>query len=276
MRSICIRVRAREHLLVLNFHHAVFDAWSLGLLLRELNEFYTDDRAPSKAPFQYSDYIAWQSEWLAGAEAARQRAYWSEQLAGELPPLRLKQESMRREAGPRGRLQELRFDSELCRAIGRLAQEQATTPFVVVLAAFFATLHRQAGQDQIVVGVPVAGRCFSESDTIVGCLTNTVALRMQFRDGIRFVDLAAETSRLLGEALSNQELPFDHVVDAIAAPRSSKVNPVFQAMFVMQSTPRDAELKLDGMETDEIIIHSGNVFLVVLSCRPELAATACR
>ncbi|MGR9556457.1 amino acid adenylation domain-containing protein (plasmid) [Rhizobium leguminosarum] len=257
MRSTCVQVRPREHLLVLNFHHAIFDAWSLGLVLREVSELYSGGCAPAlPPPFQYVDHVAWQSEWLAGEEAVRQRAYWTKQLAGELPPLRLSREDTRFESGNRGGLQPLHLDDDLCQGIGRLAQTHDTTPFVVVLAAFVAALHRQSLQDQVIVGVPVAGRSSAETEGIVGCLTNTVALRVRLQTGLRFTQLILQVSQSLGEALSNQMLPFDHVVDAVA-PSRAKDNPVFQAMFVMQSTPIDAEFRLDGLEIEEVIIHSG-------------------
>ena len=258
---------AREHLLLLNFHHSVFDAWSLGVFWRELGALYGNRHAALPAPaFQYADYAAWQTEWLRGAEAERQRRFWAGRLAGELPPLLL--EPAAAAAGSEdfsGAIHSLRFDRELCQAVRRVARDRSTTDFVIVLAAFVAVLRRYTLQDELVVGVPVAGRGLRESEGIIGCLTNTVALRVRLRQGLRFSELVDDTAQALAEALSNQDLPFDHVVDALAPERAAEGNPIFQAMFVMQSTPMDGALAMAGLEIEEAVVHSGTA-KVDLTC----------
>jgi amino acid adenylation domain-containing protein len=262
LRVICVRVGAEEHLLAFIFHHAAFDAWSLGIFYSELSAFYGGDTyggAPlAESPLQYGDYSDWQREWLAGPAAQAQRTYWREKLSSPLPVLQLDYAS----ASPTqrtyaGSARNLKLDDALRERITAFAESQGTTVFVVLLSAFLATLHRYSLQDDIVVGVPVACRTFTETEGIIGHVLNTLALRSSIPARLRFSELVEQTSENFFEALANQELPFDQVVNSLEFARETASSPVFQAMLVMQNTPVEAAFRLGGLELESVPLHTG-------------------
>lgn len=256
-RSSCIRVAADDWLLLLNVHHAMFDVWSLAIFWRELRALYAG-LSLSPVAFQYGDYSQWQGEWLQSEEATAQQAFWRDQLAGDLPLLSLNRR-MRGDGStfPRGAIENLLLDREVRREVSGLARRSGTTEFAVLLTAFLTTLYRYTRQEQIIVGVPVACRSRAETEGVIGYFTNTVALRLFFSPGLTFAALLAETSKAVSEAMTRQELPFDSVVDSLVLSRQAQTSPVFQAIFVFQDTPVDEAPALQGLDIEEVVVHSG-------------------
>ncbi|MEU9479458.1 amino acid adenylation domain-containing protein [Streptomyces sp. NPDC048191] len=257
LRSACFRVGAEEHLWLLDVHHAVFDAWSLAVFWREFAALYTGRPLPEPTT-RYADYCAWQERWLRGAEADEQRAYWRAQLAGGPPPV---PPGSRRAAGGRlgteGFAVELPPDAVDPAAVERVGRACGTTAFAVLLAAFFAALRRTGGVEEAVVGVPVACRNRPGTEDLIGYLVNTVPLRMRFTERMRFGELIARTDQVLAEALTHQDLPFADVVEGLARRGGTGGNPLFQAMFALQSTPLDDFGGIEGLDIAEQFVHSG-------------------
>ncbi|MEP7245588.1 MAG: amino acid adenylation domain-containing protein [Gammaproteobacteria bacterium] len=258
LRSVCIQISDGETLWFVNFHHSMWDAWSLAVVWRELMMLYAGAQELPALPFQYADYAQWQREWLASKEAEADRAFWRQQLAGDLPLLQLGRlavpEPLR---STRGAMELCPFDSATARATRAAAERHGTTEFVILLSAFLATLHRLTRQDQIVIGVPVACRSRPETEGIVGFLANTLPLRIVFPPRTGFCHLVEQTAQCLTAALAHQELPFDQIVDTVESARQGSRNPIFQAMFVMQTTPLDEMQRLGEAAAEEVIIHSG-------------------
>lgn len=272
LRSTCYRVDAEEHLWLLNVHHTVFDAWSLAVFWRELVAFYAGKSLPEPA-VQYTDYVVWQERWLRGAEAQEQRSFWSARLAGAPPAAEV---GTRREGdgriGTDGFALPLPGDALDAAALDELARTCGTTPFVVLLAAFFAALHRTAEAREVVVGVPVACRNRPGTEDLVGYLVNMVALRMPFTEGMTFRELVAGTDEVLAEALTRQELPFADAVEGAGQSAAAGQNPLFQAIFALQSTPLDDSGAIEGLEISEVFVHSGTA-KVALSWAARQTAT---
>ncbi|SER01626.1 amino acid adenylation domain-containing protein [Lentzea xinjiangensis] len=255
LRSACFRVGAEESLWLLNVHHAVFDAWSLAVFWRELGALY-DGRSLPEPATQYADYSAWQERWLGSAEADGQRAYWRARLAGD--------PAVAEPGSPgSGRVATEGFALELARgavdpaAVEGLAHAAGTTAFSVLLAAFVATLCRTGGADEAVVGVPVACRNRPGTEDLIGYLVNTVAVRVRCPAGTSFRELVARTDEAVAEALTHQELPFADAVEALGRRGGPGENPLFQAMFSLQSTPVDSFGDIDGLEIAEQFVHTG-------------------
>jgi amino acid adenylation domain-containing protein len=259
LRSTCYRVGAQEHLWLLNVHHAVFDAWSLAVFWRELAALYTGQPLGEPA-VQYSDYVVWQERWLRGAEAQEQRSSWRARLAGAPAAAEV---GSRREGAGAGRIGTDGFALPLPAdcvdpvALDRLARSCRTTAFAVLLAAFFTALHRSSGAPEVVVGVPVACRNRPGTEDLIGYLVNTVALRMRFTEGMSFRELVARTDEVLAEALTHQELPFADAVEGAGRGADAGRNPLFQAIFSLQSTPLDESAGIEGLEISEVFVHSG-------------------
>ncbi|MGH3939862.1 MAG: amino acid adenylation domain-containing protein [Pseudonocardiaceae bacterium] len=256
LRSSCFRLDEQECLWLLNVHHAVFDAWSLGVFWRELTALYAGRSLPDVRT-QYADYSAWQERWLHGQEAGEQRAYWRARLAGDVPAIELgSRHPASGRVGSEGFALELPSDAFDPAAVERLARGCGTTPFVVLLAAFCMTLRRTSGGDEVVVGVPVACRNRPDTEDLIGYLVNTVALRMRFSAGMLFRNVIARADEALAEALTHQELPFADAVDGVARSARPGENPLFQAMFTFQSTPLDGLDGIEGLDIVEQFVHS--------------------
>lgn len=260
LRSACFRIGAEEHLWLFNVHHAVFDAWSLGVFRRELAALYTGRPLPEPAT-QYGDYAAWQERWLRGAEAEGQRAYWRTRLAGDLPSIDL---GIRRATGVPGGTGgfaiELAPDAVAPAAVERVARAYGSTAFAVLLAAFFTALRRTSGVDEAVVGVPMACRNRPGTEDMIGYLVNTVPVRVRFTAGMRFGELVEQTDAALAEAVTNQELP---LADVVGAARRGGGEPLFQAIFALQSTPVDGSGDIPGLDIAEQFVHTGTAKFAV-------------
>jgi amino acid adenylation domain-containing protein len=268
LRSCCYQVDAGTRLWLLDVHHSAFDAWSLGVFQREFAALYEGRELPPPA-VGYADYVAWQERWLGTEEAAEQRRYWTARLGGAAPTL--EPGRPRGVDGPNGFSIPLDLTDVHPADIERVARACGSTSFAVLLAGFLATLHRMAGgAEDVVVGVPMAGRGRPGTEELIGYLVNTVPLRMRFTAGMCLRELVERTDAALAEALSRQDLPFSDMVGALSPGRGGGENPVFQAMFVLQSTPVDGG-GIEGLRVSEQLIHSGTA-KVALTCTLRLDA----
>src|SRR5205807_6513619 len=176
-RASLLRLAAQGHVLLLTMHHIISDGWSLGVLWRELSALYAVFAASKPSPLpdlpiQYADFAVWQREWLQGEVLAKQLSYWREQLE-ELPMLRLPTDHPR-PAVPNfaGGCEVAKVGPELTAALKTLSQQEGVTLFMLVLAAFKVLLVRYTGQEDIVVGAPVANRNRAEIEGLIGFFVN--------------------------------------------------------------------------------------------------------
>lgn len=187
LRVCLVRLAEDEHVLLLTLHHIVADGWSMNVLIDEFSRLYAQcvaGQAPQlpPLPIQYADYALWQRSWLEAGELQRQLDYWTAQLGDEQPVLELPTD-FPRPAAPsyRGVRLEFAIDPALAMGLRTLAQQQGVTLFMVLLASFQALLHRYTGQQDIRVGMPVAGRGKAETEGLIGLFVNTQVLRAQPR-----------------------------------------------------------------------------------------------
>ena len=233
-RCVLYRLDQAEHILLLVIHHIIFDGWSKGVLDRELSAIYQalqEGRPPAlpELPFQYADYAAWQRQRMAALEP--QLNYWKQKLAAPLARLELPYDQPQRaEEEARASSQFLLLPDELSQAVLSLAKEEAATPFAVLLAAFELLLYRLSGQEDVVLGVPVAGRQHPELENLIGLFLNTLVLRADLSGNPPFTELLARTSRTLLEAYENQEFPFERLVEELHPERSLHRNPLFDVL----------------------------------------------
>lgn len=257
LRSSAFQIDDDEWLWLLNVHHTVFDAWSLGVFWRELTVLYQGGSLPD-VTVHYADYAMWQQRWLQGPEAAAQRSYWRAKLTDAPPPPELgAAQAAEARVGTDGFALQLPPGVLDAAAVERVALDCRSTPFVVLLAGFLITLRRATGTDDLVIGVPVACRNRPGTENLIGYLVNTVALRAQLAGTQSFRDVIADADAAMAEALTNQELPFADVVDAAARGARAGANPIFRAMFAFQSTPLDGLDGIAGLSITEHFVHSG-------------------
>ncbi|MEX5711745.1 amino acid adenylation domain-containing protein [Parafrankia sp. FMc6] len=268
LRSVCVRVGADRWLFLLNVHHAVFDAWSSGVFVRDLSASYAgSELAPAAG--RYTHHVAWQRAWLRSAQAQRQRSFWRDHLGGPVPALSLDPDApgaRRPGANPaRGDIEPVRLPARLRRGVAGLARRLGTTEFVVLFAGFAALLHRHTLQEEIIVGVPAACRDAAGAEDVIGYFANTLPVRVGLTGNMAFSAVVAEAARASATALAWRQLPFDEIVSALAIARRDGRDPLLQAMFVMQATPVDGLPRFAGTAVEEVVVHTGTA-KVDLTC----------
>ncbi|HEX2252153.1 MAG TPA: condensation domain-containing protein, partial [Thermoanaerobaculia bacterium] len=253
VRFLLVRLAPAEHAFLLTLHHAVADAWSLGVLVRDLAELYAADvegRAPvlPVLPVQYGDVSRWQRRRLRGAALDELIGYWRRRLAGAPPVVALPTDRPRpQEPVHRGAMRPLVIPGELATALRTLAHGEGVTLFMLLLAAFDALLHSYSGAEDVVVGSNVAGRTRSELEEMVGFFVNMLVLRVDLSGDPTFQALLRRVRDVTLGAYAHQELPFDKLVDELRVERDPRVHPLFQAVFTLQNTPLP-DLRLPGLE----------------------------
>src|SRR5450631_1264723 len=252
-----VRLAADDHVLTVVIHHIASDGWSTGVLLREIGAFYgafvAGHPSPLPAlPVQYADYAAWQRAWLSGDRLERQLEYWKGRLAGAPAALELPTDRARPSVQSfRGGRVPIALTAELTAKLRALARSQGATLFMVLLAAFQAVLWRWSGQDDIVVGTPIAGRTRREVEGLIGLFVNTLSLRMQLGGDPSFRELVRRAREVALGAYAHQDLPFEKVVEALQPARDMSRHPLFQTLFALQNVPQE-QLELSGLTLTRI------------------------
>jgi hypothetical protein len=243
LRCTLVRMREAEHVVLLEMHHIITDGWSNRVLLREVSELYGAFSAgrPSplpELPIQYADFAIWQRQWLTGVVLERLLSYWKKQLGGRLPVLSLPTDYLRPPVQTsNGAAQCLVMPRELNDALKELSRREGVTLFMTLLAAFLTLLYRYSGQEEIVVGSPVANRNRSETERLVGFFVNTLALRADLSGNPRFRDLLARVREVTTSAYAHQEMPFEKLVDLLQPERDLSRQAVHQVMFGLHNYP---------------------------------------
>ena len=277
-RARLYRISADHHLFLLHLHHIVTDGWSNGVLLGELAALYAAFSRGLPSPLaepelQYADYAEWQREHLAGGALERQLAWWKDALAGAPSLLELPTDRPRPAVqSGHGALHRFDLAPALTEAVSTLARAEGATPFMVLLAAFQAFLGRWSRQDDVVVGTPVANRTRPETKGVVGFFVGTLPLRADLHGDPSFRALLRQVRETALGAFARGDLPFERLVDELKAPRSAAHSPVFQAMFVLQNTPR-AALDFGGVTAEPVEMESTHApFDLTLGLRARGAA----
>ncbi len=256
-RATLLRIAAEDYLLLLTMHHIVSDIWSLGVLVREIVALYGAEvrGEPSPLPaltLQYADFAIWQRRWLEGEVLESQMAYWREQLAGA-PPLVLPLDRARpRTASNAGAMLNLRVPAATTAGIRSLARAEGASLFMVLLAAFKAVLHRYSGQEDIVVGSPIANRNREQIEPLIGFFVNTLALRTDLGGDPTLQALIRQVRETCFGAYAHQDLPFEKLVPELDPERDLSRNPIVQVMFAVQNAP-GGSWELPGLEVEQMV-----------------------
>jgi len=252
LHAVLLRRGPESHRLLLTVHHVAADAWSLGLLIRELGELYAAgvEARPSPLPelsVQYADYAVWQRERLRGERLEELLRYWRERLTPRPPVLELPTDRPRPPVrSPRGARRPVRFDAAAVDAMRRLGGATGTTLFMAVLAVFQAVLARHAGQDDVAVGTAVADRPDPALEGVIGLFLNLLVLRGDLSGDPTFRALLLRVRETALGALAHAELPFEQLVEALQPERDLSRGPLFQVLFTLRSEPLP-ELVLPGL-----------------------------
>ncbi len=241
-RATLIQLGKEESFLIITMHHIITDRWSLGILAREIRSLYRaySEDSPSplpELPIQYADFAYSQRKWLEGDVLESQLNYWKQKLAGvqllQLPADRTRPAIQTYRGGKKG----LRLSKDLTEELNQLSQSHGVTLFMTLLAAFKVLLCRYTGQTDFAVGSPIANRNRTEVEGLIGFFVNTLVLRTDLSGNPHFLDLLANVKETVLGALSNQDTPFEKLVEAINPKRDMSNSPLFQVMFTFQNVP---------------------------------------
>ncbi|MBY0125172.1 plipastatin non-ribosomal peptide synthetase PpsC [Bacillus subtilis] len=239
-RAQIVKVSDERHLLLVDMHHIISDGVSVNILIQEFGELYNNRKLPALR-IQYKDYAVWQEGFKTGDAYKTQEAYWLKQLEGELPVLDLPADHARPPVRSfAGDKVSFTLEPEVASGLHKLARENGSTLYMVLLAAYTAFLSRLSGQEDIIVGSPIAGRPHKDLEPILGMFVNTLALRTRPEGGKPFVQYLQEVRETALEAFEHQDYPFEELVDKLELTRDMSRNPLFDVMFVLQNMDQES------------------------------------
>ena len=261
LRALLLKLSHNKHVF-LTIHHLIADAWSIGILFDELSIFYDMYSAGKSSelpelPVQYADFAVWQRQWLQGKALESQISYWKQQLGDNLSVVELPTDHPRPVRQTfRGARRVIVLPEFLTAAIKDLSRRESVTLFMTLLAAFKTLLYRYSGQEAIVVGSPIAGRNRAEVENLIGLFVNTLVLRTDFSGNPSFRELLRRVRTVCLGAYAHQDLPFEKLVEELQPERDLSRNPLFQVMFVLQSTPVSV-INFTGLTARRFEVDSG-------------------
>src|SRR5581483_10496451 len=260
VRASLLRLRDDEHVLLLTLHHIVFDGWSRAILVRELAALYDafSQGKPSplaEMPLQYTDFAVWQNEQLQGKRVEKQLSYWREQLQGAPQSLDLPTDRPRPAVSTFDGASHLApLPKALTDALTSLGRTQGSTLFMMLLAGFQVLLARYSGQEDMVVGSPIANRNRAEIENLIGFFVNTLLIRTDLSGDPSFRELLKRVREVSLGAYAHQDLPFEKLVEELQPERSLSHNPLFQVMFSLRNVPTQmfelSGLKIEFLQTE--------------------------
>ena len=259
LRATLLRLGDEDHVLCLDVHHVVSDGWSMEVLVREVSALYgafsrggePAARLP-ELPVQYADYAVWQRAWLSGGALEAQIGYWRERLAGAPPLLELPADRPRAPGqSPLAGSHRFSLPPELSGRLRELSRRQGATLFMTLLAGWQALLSRYSGQDDVVVGSPIAGRNRRETEGLIGFFVNMLALRADLAGDPTWTELIGRARETALGAYAHQDLPFERLVEELGVERSLTRSPVFQVVFALNRAGGEGErLRLGDLAVD--------------------------
>ncbi|HEX8286907.1 MAG TPA: amino acid adenylation domain-containing protein, partial [Pyrinomonadaceae bacterium] len=259
-KVILVKVAEQKNFLLVMMHHIVSDGWSMGIFWKEFTAFYKDfseGKTPElpRPSIQFGDYSVWSREELE-KDAARQIEFWQKQLEGAPALLELPADRPRPAVQSFRGAQEISvLPAELREGLKKLSQRENSTLFMTLLTGFNILLTRYTGQEDLVIGSPIAGRNRTETENIIGFFVNTIALRSNVSGDPTFRELLSRVKTTTLEAFSHQELPFEKIVAAVRPERSLSYNPIFQVAFALQPNS-ESSMKIPGLEVRPLKLGS--------------------
>lgn len=243
LRARLLRLGEDDHVLQVVVHHIACDVWSTDILDRDLWTFYRaavegSGAEPAPLPVQYGDFAHWQRSWLSPREMEQRLGWWRKFLADAPPILELPTDRARPDvASYRGAAELLLIGPETVTGLRRLAERTSTTLFMVLLAAFQAVIARWSGQQDMLIGVPVAGRPKPDLENLIGFFVNTLPVRCTLEGDPSFADLLSRVRQSVLGALAHQDVPFEALVEDLAPERDLSRSPLVQVVFQLMTTP---------------------------------------
>ncbi len=252
LRVKLLRLSATSHIFLLNMHHIISDGWSIGVVIQELSVLYEAYAKGKRSPLpdlaiQYGDFAHWQRRWLSGERLHEQLTYWEKQLADAPPLLQLPTDRPRPSVQSfEGAEYAFALPKRLADDVKALSRKHGVTLFMTLQAAFAILLYRYSGEQDILVGTPIANRNRAEIEPLIGFFVNILVLRTSFQNNPTFDQLLKQVQKMALDAYKHQELPFELLVERLRPERTLSHNPLFQVVFALENVPNE-ELSLGGL-----------------------------
>lgn len=245
MRVGLIELQQERHVLLVDLHHIIADGLSINILMTELSQLYKGDEF-SPLRIQYKDYAEWQQTQLQSDEMKKQEKYWLDVFSGEIPLLDLPTDYERPEIlSNEGDLFEIAMEEELFTDFRKMEVLTGTTLYMIILAAYTILLSKYSGQEDIIVGTPIAGRTHAELEPVMGMFVNTLAIRNYPEGEKTFTEYLLEVKEHMLSAYENQDYPFEELIERVHITKDVRRNPLFDTMFVLQNTEA-SEIQMEG------------------------------
>lgn len=257
-----VKLDENQYALISCIHHIIFDGVSSGIFVNELLGAYQTFVKGAKPefpelPLQYADYAVWQRNTVKEERLEAQLNYWREKIGTQMPQLELPYDYSRPKVQSfRGGRLFFQIEEEKTQALRQLAQSEGATLFMVLLAAFKVLLSRYAGQQDIIVGSPIAGRQNSQLEPVVGFFVNHLALRTSVEGEPSFREVLRRVVTTTLDAYANQDLPFDRLVEEIQPTRDASRNPIYQTQFLLNNHPTPGK-DVDDLDLFLISVEQG-------------------
>jgi amino acid adenylation domain-containing protein len=252
LRVKVLKLEEERHVALFNLHHIIGDAWSMGLLVREVGLLYEamsrGQRSPLPEPeIQYADYAVWQREYLGGGALEREVRYWKEQLKGAAV-MDLPADHARPAVSTyRGGRERVEIDKKLSDSLRLLSQREGASLFMALMAAFKALLMRYSGEEDVSVGTAITNRTRRGVAGLIGFFVNTLVMRTDLSGNPSFRELIRRERKVALEAYAHQEAPFEKVVEEINPDRNLSRSPLFAVMMVLEDA-RGKDLEIKGLK----------------------------
>jgi amino acid adenylation domain-containing protein/FkbH-like protein/non-ribosomal peptide synthase protein (TIGR01720 family)/FkbM family methyltransferase len=268
LRVTLVQFKPESSALLLTMHHIISDGWSMGVLIKELSSLYQGflfghGSVLPKLPIQYADFTIWQRQWLQGENQGfitiqNQINYWKQQLAAAPPLLELPTDRPRPSVQTfRGGCLSFQIDERLTASLKELSHKSATTLFMTLMAAYVTLLFRHSGQNDILVGTPIASRNYQELEGLIGFFVNTLVMRTRLEGNPSFEELLKQVRSVCTNAYANQDVPFEQIIETLQIERSLSHSPLFQVMFVLQNVAME-ELETPGLKISPLSLDNVN------------------
>jgi amino acid adenylation domain-containing protein len=283
LRVTLVRLAEEEHVVLLTMHHIVSDGWSMSILIREVAALYEAYIEGGESPLaemeiQYGDFAVWQREWLSGEVLEEQLSYWREQLADAPAVLELPTDYPRPAVqSHHGASESLALSIELSEQLRGMSRREGATMFMLLLAAWQVLLYRYTGQEDIVVGSPIANRNRKETEGLIGFFVNTLVLRGRLSGEMSFRELVRQVREVCLQGYAHQDVPFEKLVEELQPERDLSHAPLFQVMFSLLNTPAQelnlSELRLEAVEVEGATAKFDLMLAVADDGRQQLSCT---
>ncbi|MGG0120491.1 amino acid adenylation domain-containing protein [Bacillus paranthracis] len=254
-RVMIVENKGKNYLLI-DMHHIISDGVSMSILIKEFTELYSG-KSLEPLKLQYKDFVAWQNNFLKLEDMKKQEEYWINRFSDEIPVLNMPTDYERPPIQSfEGDSIKFEVDEETTRKLRKLAKETETTMHMVLLSAFNILLSKYSGQEDVIVGMPIAGRLHADLQNIMGMFVNTLAIRNEPKGSKKYTDFLKEVKENALKAYENQSYQLETLVEKLGVRRGKSRNPLFDVMFNMADMEIDKDIKLDNIILKQFNIGS--------------------